>query len=234
MKPRHHHPLATVASYQRRVLSCAALLSLLLLAVPISISSSEPAPVVPKDLWFDIVRKGDIVGHHLITFRIKGEDLHVHSEVNFRVQILFFTAFQYTQKRDEVWRDGKLIALASQTNDDGTAYDIKGKAEANGMRITSEGRSWLLPPDSVPASYWNYSMVTTKSPLVDAQDGRLTKARPVRIGKEKVTVGGKQIDAIHYRLVTKTPRDIWYDASGRWVKMRISGKDRSVVEWVLR
>jgi Family of unknown function (DUF6134) len=234
MKTRHLHPLHAIPGRRLPAVLRVALLSVLLLGGPIFVARSEPAPDLPKPLSFDIVRKGATIGHHLITFRRNGETLHVHSDVNFRVKVLFITAFQYTQKRDEAWRDGKLIAFASQANDNGKTYDIKGKAEANGIRVTSGAQSWLLPSDGVPASFWNMSMVTAKGPLVDAQDGRVTKARFVRIGKEKIVAGGRQIDAIHYRLVTKTPRDIWYDATGRWVKMRISGKDGSVVDWVLR
>jgi hypothetical protein len=58
--------------------------------------------------------------------------------------------------------------------------------------------------------------------------------KPVRIGEGKVVAGGKQTVTTHYRIVAETPRDIWYDASGRWVKLRTAGEDGSVIEWVLK
>ena len=234
MAPRDHDSLYTIAWHQFRVLSRIALLCVLFLAGMISVSRSDSAPTVPQELHFDIVREGTAIGDHQITFRRNGKNLQVHSDLQIKIKMLFFTVYRYKQTREEEWRDGKLIGLVSQADDDGTLYDIKGAAGPKGIIITSGKLSWILPPDSVPASYWNMSMVTEKGPLVNAETGRLTDVKPVRIGNEKVTVAGKQIIATHYRLVAKTPRDIWYDASGRWVKMTTTVRDGSLVEWVMK
>jgi hypothetical protein len=226
--------LGTIDDRHLRVPSCLVFLSVVLLATMLSVSGPEAAPTLPQNLQFDIVREGAVVGHHQITFRQDGDKLVVHSDVKIKVKLLFFTVYRYKQTRDEVWRNGKLIALASRADDDGTHYDIKGTAGPKGIIITSGKLSWVLPPDSVPASYWNKSMVMGKGPLVDAQSGRVMNVKPVRIGEEKVVAGGKQTVATHYRIVAETPRDIWYDASGRWVKLRTAGEDGSVIEWVLK
>jgi hypothetical protein len=234
MELRDHHSLHTIAWHQFRVLSRIALLSVLPLAGMMSVSRSDSAPAVPQELQFDIVRKGAVVGHHQITFRRDGENLRVNSDLKIRIKMLFFTVFRYKQTREEVWRGGKLIGLVSLADDDGTLYDIKGAVGPKGLIITAGNLSWILPPDSVPASYWNMSMVTAKGPLVNAQSGRVTDVKPVRVGDEEVTAGGKQIVATHYRLFAKTPRDVWYDANGRWVKMTTTVRDGSLVEWVLK
>lgn len=234
MKRWDHHSLHIVSWRQFRVLSRIALTSVLLLDGMISVSRSEPGTAVPQQLLFDIVREGTVVGHHQITFRRDGDNLQVRSDLKIKVKVLFFTVYRYKQTREEVWRDSKLIGLVSRADDDGTLYDIKGLAGPKGIIITSGKLSWILPPDSVPASYWNISMVTGKGPLVNAQSGRVTDVKPVRIGDEKVTVAGKQIVATHYRLIAETPRDVWYDANGRWVKMTTTGSDGSLVEWVLK
>jgi hypothetical protein len=189
---------------------------------------------VPQDLEFKIVRDGDDVGHHRITFRKDAEKLVVRSDLKIEVKLLAFIVYHYEQTRSEVWRERKLVALASVANDDGTFYDIKGQAGPNGLRVTSHGKSWTLPADSVPASYWNVSMVTAKGrPLIDAQSGTILDATVKKIGPERITAGGREIVAMHYRLGTERPRDLWYDAQGRWVKMRAKGSDGSVAEWVL-
>ena len=209
------------------------------LAVPVMAAAMLGAAAaaeqpVPQDLDFKIVREGDDIGHHRITFRKDAEKLVVRSDLKIEVKMLAFTAYRYEQTRSEVWRDRKLVALTSVADDDGTSYDIKGQASPNGLRVTSRGKSWTLPPDSVPASYWNVSMVTARSsPLIDAQSGTILDATVKKIGQERIRAGGKEIVATHYRLGTKRPRDLWYDAQGRWVKMRAKGSDGSVAEWVL-
>jgi Domain of unknown function (DUF6134) len=210
-------------------------LTALLVATAIFLPPFAASHAAPPDLEFKIVRAGDVVGYHRITFRQDGGDLVVHSDIKIEVEVLSFTAYRYEQTRSEVWRGRQLVALDSVANDDGTLYDIEGRAGPNGMRVTSHGKSWTLPADSVPASYWNVSMVTAKGrPLIDGQSGRILDATVTKIGQEKITVGGKDIVATHYRLGTEQPRDLWYDAQGRWVKMSVKGRDGSVAEWVLK
>jgi len=200
-----------------------------------AVPASAGAPAVPQTLDFDIAHEGDVVGHHRVTFRQDGDKLIVHSELKIEVEVLFLTVYRYQQTRDEVWRNGKLVALTSTADDDGTPRDIQGAAGLDGrIKVTSGKDSWTLPADSVPASYWNMSMVTAKGPLVDSLSGQVLVQRVVKLGQEIVKAGGRDIVATHYRLEAKRARDVWYDASGRWVKMRTFGRDGSVAEWVLK
>jgi hypothetical protein len=207
-------------------------------AAAMFVPASDAAEIRPQDLEFNVVREGVVVGHHRITFRQDDEQgderLLVRSELKIEVKLLLFTAYRYQQTRSEVWRGREIIALDSVTDDDGTPYSIEGQAGPDGIKVTSGRKSWTLPVNSVPASYWNVSMVTAKGPLIDAQSGRVLDARVSKIGEETIEAGGKKIIATHYRLGVERPRDIWYDAHGRWVKMRATGRDGSVAEWVLK
>jgi hypothetical protein len=224
-----------IAGRGRRIHLGAMLLAVFLLAAAMPAHSPGAVQVVPQALEFDIAHDGDVVGHHRVTFRQDGDRLLVHSELEIEVQVLFFTVYRYQQTRDEVWRNGKLIALASTADDDGTAHDIKGAAGPDGgIKVTSGKDTWTLPPESVPASFWNISMVTGKGPLVDSLSGRILPQRVVKLGQETVRAAGRDIVATHYRLEAKRPRDVWYDASGRWVKMLAIARDGSVAEWVLK
>ena len=112
-----------------------------------------------------------MVGHQRVTFRQDGDKLVVHSELKIEVKVLSFVAYRYQQTRDEVWRNDKLIALASKADDDGTPHNISAAAASDGkLKVTSGKDSWTLPAESVPASYWNVSMVTAKGPLVELAD----------------------------------------------------------------
>jgi uncharacterized protein DUF6134 len=229
--PPLHVSRAFTPTARRRTLLAAALL---LLGLAAAAPASAGTQAVPQTLEFDIARAGDIVGHHRISFRQDGDRLVVHSELKIELAVLFIIVYRYQQTREEVWRDGRLIALISTADDDGTPHDIEGQAGPDGLRMTSGKDRWTLPPDSVPASFWNLSMVTGKGPLVDSLTGRILDGRVVNLGPETVRAGGRDIVATHYRLVAKRPRDIWYDASGRWVKMRAIGRDGSAAEWVLK
>jgi hypothetical protein len=220
---------------RRRCLhSGAVILAALLVMVLVSVSTSDAGQPLPQNLEFDVVHESGVVGHHRITFRRDGDNLVVHSELAIKLKVLFFTVYRYRHTREEVWRDGKLIAFASTADDDGTPYDITGEARQDGIHVTSGKESWILPVDCLPASYWNISMVTGKGPLVDAQSGNILDVKVVKVGRETIKADGKKIAATHYRLAADRPRHVWYDATGRWVKMRTIGRDGSAVEWVLK
>lgn len=225
---------ASGAAKRQRCPALRAVVAALLLGIAIPVPASDAAQAVPQALEFDIARAGEIVGHHRISFRREGDRLVVHSELEIEVEVLFLTVYRYQQTREEVWRNGQLIALASKADDDGTPHDVTGRAGPDGLRMSSGTERWTLPPNSVPASFWNVSMVTQKGPLVDSLTGRILHHRVVRLGQETVRAGGRDIVATRYRLEAKRPRDIWYDAGGRWVKLLAIGRDGSAAEWVLK
>jgi hypothetical protein len=237
---RHFAPIGRVTTVEERSGRLGRLRALftaapVLLGILMAVPASADTQAVPHALEFEIARGGDVVGHHRIDFRREGDRLVVHSELEIEVEMLSLTVYRYQQTREEVWRNGKLVALAATADDDGTPHDIKGTAAPNGeLRMTSGKDRWTLPPESVPASFWNQSMVTQRGPLVDSLTGRIVSGKVVKLGQEKVRAGGRDIVATHYRLEGKRSRDIWYDAGGRWVKMRAVGRDGSVAEWVLK
>jgi Family of unknown function (DUF6134) len=107
-----------------RVRAAAMLPAMVLLAAVLPIPAADAAQVLPQKLEFDVVRAGAVVGQHRITFHQDGGKLLVHSELAIKVKVLFVTAYRYEQTREEVWREGKLIAFTSTTDDDGvTGHD---------------------------------------------------------------------------------------------------------------
>ncbi len=234
MKSRNIRTLGRLAERRRLVRSGAAILAVLLVMAVVSVSTSDAVQPVPQNLEFDLVHDGGVVGHHRITFREDGDKLVVRSDIAIDVKMLLFTVFRYQQTREEVWQDGRLIAFASTADDDGTPYDITGEAMPDGVHVTSGTETWVLPADSLPASYWNISMVTGTGPLVDAQSGSILDATVVMVGPEAIRVDGKEVATTRYKLGAERPRHLWYDATGRLVKMRAVGRNGSAIEWVLR
>jgi uncharacterized protein DUF6134 len=196
-------------------------------------SAGAAADALPRNLDFDVMRNGDIIGHHRVSFRADRDELVVDIDVAIKVDVLFVTVFRYEQQREEVWRAGRLVAFTSKTNDDGSLHDIAGEAGPDGLKITAGKQSWTAPLDSLPTSYWN-SEIVKRGPLLDTIGGKLLKTTLKAAGEETVQAGRGQVTATHYVLEGDLPRELWYDAEGRWVKMRTKGSDGSTVEWILK
>lgn len=193
------------------------------------------AQTLPPNLDFDVIRDNDVIGHHQITFRRQGDEVLAHSAVAIKVDVAFVTVFRYEQIRDEVWKGGKLIAFTAKTNDDGTNYDVKGQAEPDGsLKVRSVSGSWTVPASERPAAYWNLGIMSGSRPLVNIDAGKPVDIKLVKLGPDTVEIDGKRVAATHFRIEAPHMRDLWYDSSGRWIKMTAVGKDNSVATWTLK
>ncbi|HLI12330.1 MAG TPA: DUF6134 family protein [Alphaproteobacteria bacterium] len=196
-------------------------------------AAAQDATAPDRNLSFTVMRNGSVIGHHDVTFRHDGGKLIVDIDVSIKVDAMFVTVFRYTQQREETWQGGRLIAFASHTNNDGELYDNSGAAGPGGITVTSGAATWTLPADSLPIGYWDAAMVK-RGPLFDTVTGKPVVAAATAVGEETIEAAGRRITATHYRLEGPQPRDLWYDAQGRWVKMRARGRDGSIAEWILK
>ena len=190
---------------------------------------------MPPVLDYDILRKGETIGHQHIAFRTDGDRILMHSEIKIEVRLLFVTAFRYEQVRDEVWRGDKMLSLTAVTNDDGKKCDLRVQAEPAGFVAMSGKESWTLPADAVPLSYWHISMVTGAGPLFDTACGKLLSFRAQKVGPEAVTARRAQVETIHYKIDDPgRMRDMWYDSNRILVQTSVVGRDGSSAVWVLK
>jgi len=97
----------------------------------------------------------------------------------------------------------------------------------------SGGTNPSAPADAMPNSYWHSDMVR-RPELLDTIDGTMLAVSFTDAGAETIEAGGRKLAARRYLMGGKRPRELWYDDAGRWVKMRTTGSDGSVVEWLLK
>ena len=161
---------------------------------------------------------GDL-GRHRLTFTQAGEDLVVEVDSEIAVEFLLFTAFRYTAKRREVWRDGRLIAYESETNDDGTAIRVRAEMRDEGLAIEGpEGMRWAAP-GIFPTHPWNRAIVEAEV-LMDTTNGDLLDVTITEAGKETITIEGREVETTKYQVSGDYEREVWYDRHGAWVRLR--------------
>ena len=96
------------------------------------------------------------------------------------IPVLGITLFRFTHRAEEVWRDGRLQALVTTTDDDGTPWHVELRHLAGALRGRVNGEDVELPGDAIPASLWHRD-TTTIPVLLDTIDGRMkavAKFRP--------------------------------------------------------
>ncbi len=206
------------------------------LALLLATAGTAPAALaeepVTENLSFKVYRDGDEIGTHTVRFERDGDTILVDIDVALAVKVLFVTAFRYEQRRREVWENGRLVAFESRTDDDGTEHDIRGVVRDGVLRISGT-TTGTAPLGIIPNSYWHRDMVR-QTALLDTIDGKVLEVEIEDAGEEIVEGAGGRIAARRFVMRGERPRELWYDGRGKWVKMRLAGRDGSSVEWVLQ
>jgi len=207
-------------------------------------SVAQPAPAsaeqiagVPDSgrLEYDVIRKGDEIGAHIIAFSRRDGALNVDIATDVRVAmpIVDITLYEFEHAGHETWRDGHLTGLDSKTNDDGTPHVLHVAEAGPALAVESDGANHASASDILPASLWNPA-IRNASVLLNTLDGREMTVTAESLGMETIEARGQQVLAEHVRLSGDLERDLWYSPDGLLVGVRFKGSDGSEVAYVLR
>ena len=211
-----------------------ALVALALAVLGAAPAAAQPVPAEGR-LDYAIMRQGDQVGTHTITFRREGDRVIVDIAVDAQVRVLGITAYRFNQRSSETWRDGRLLALDSTGNNDGTAFALRAREADGGLVVEAHGRSTRWPADTVPTDVWN-PLQLQRSVLLNSLDGTALRATVRDLGERTFTVQGRTVTArgSYLDATSEYQRSLWFDATGRLVHLEMHGRDGSLVEYRLR
>lgn len=193
------------------------------------------ADTIPRDaLTFTVLRNGEAVGSHVLRFQATdGNGVQVSTDTNVVVKMAMIPVYRFEHHGREVWKDGHLVALTSETNDDGTRHALKVNGDGGGLSVNGDGKASRLPAETLPASLWNSGTVT-RATLLNTLDGHAMDVHVADLGGDQVSVGGHAVPAHHYAMTGDLSRELWYDAAGTLVQVRFKAKDDSDIQYVLR
>jgi hypothetical protein len=174
--------------------------------------SAGAAVVQDETRQFTVLRDGQPVGQHRMTFRRTGDSLEVTISLNVEVKAGFLPVFVYRHKSREVWHGDRLETLDAETYDNGTALRVRGSATAEGFRVEGPAGTVMAPPDVRPSSFWRRD-TTSQSVLLDTEKGRLVRVSAQPVGGSARVQGFKVTGEID------RPVEVWY-SENRWTLAR--------------
>jgi hypothetical protein len=181
---------------------------------------------------FRVVRDGEPVGTHVVTFTREGGALNVEVAFSLRIDALVFTLYRYDYRSQAVWRDGCLKSLHAAIDDDGERYTVDVRRTKEGLTVSGPLGTDAGPLDLFPTNHWHPG-VRDSERVINTLTGRINDVRVVDRGQERVIINGiPEQPARHYAYTGELTTEAWYDAAGRWVKMRFAGKDGSAIELI--
>lgn len=142
--------------------------------------------------------------------------------------------YTYSYRGTEVWKDGKLMNLSSSSNDDGKQFTVTAAAEANGVRVKSNGQERVTKSDVWLTTYWQLPKAGQRNgavPLLDADSGRDINANLTYVGVSPANAAGQVQNYARYRLTGGVQVELWYDGAERLVRQEwVEDGHKSILE----
>jgi Domain of unknown function (DUF6134) len=223
-------------------------LSLALLGMsPTSFAADNP---YPPTITFAVIRNGENVGRHTLTFNQKGGSQVVTIDSDITVRAMSLVAYRYVHHGNEVWAGEQLQSMQCTTEDNGRKFIVSAQhtgshlkverttagpvssAALDGFQVPDITRE-TVPASMMPTSQWNIRQVK-QTQLLNAQYGTVSRVKVVPGSREQIRTSTRSIEATRYTYSGDLRMDLWYDDRGRWVKGIFVAFDGSTIEYILQ
>ncbi len=202
-----------------------------------AISDAVALEGIPANGTFDfaVMRQGSEIGYHRINFRRDGNRLTVDISVDTRVRILGVTVYRFVHRSQEVWEGDRLIALKSETDEDGTPHVLTLASNGAALHGVHNGKPVVVRGDQIPISLWNPTALT-RNQLLNSIHGGLMPTVVTKLARIDVKHRGSTVAAEEYLIDAKPDFKRWvaFDPTGTLIHVRLYGGDGSEVTYELR
>ena len=193
----------------------------LIAALLVTTAASTAAPADDAgEYTFTVLRDGTPVGQHRIAFDREGDRVAIEEATEIKVRFAKIPFYTFEHEAREVWENGRALRIDSTTNDNGEKFDIKVRPDDDGYIRTVNGRVDKFDGSMQVLSFWNMDTLKHHDFFSTVEDKTL-KVSFEFIGREKITLAGKELDVDHYRMVGDEEQDLWFDADGHLAKVEL-------------
>ena len=184
---------------------------------------------LPENLYFDVVIDGRDMGYHHVEFSRDGDDLVAAVEIDLRYEVAFITLFKYIHRNIERWQGTTLMALSSNTDDDGDKYYVLAERQGESLAVDGALGMYMYDDPIATTSYWNYESMTANGNMLNSQKGDVLPYTLERQGEEQVMVRGEMVVANKYHVNAEIDTYIWYaQETHEWVKLEFDVRGRTI------
>ena len=177
-------------------------------------ASSTCAFAEPQKRWdFNVSLNGRNVGSHSFVVSGKGGDRTVSSSMRLDFRVLLVKKVSYQHQASEVWQDGCLTEVSSETQRNGKAYSVQANAVDDGLSVINNTGVEIIEGCVRGFAYWHPQWLQAPR-LLNVETGKYV---PVTLSQ---TVSPD--DNITHLTITTAKTDIHleYDAAGDWMSLQ--------------
>lgn len=170
-----------------------------------------------ETLKFKVLQNGKQLGTHMVSLTRQGDATFVKSDLNLVYRVGPITIFHYRSACVETWKSNRLDRMSCKIDRTGQKTRIDVARAGDKLIITQDGKRARNERSAVPVSPWNMVAMKSSKAIV-ADNGSVSPLQTIVLGKEKIELGGRRVDAFKVRYKSALVVDSWNDAKGRWLK----------------
>ena len=169
----------------------------------------------------EILRNDEVIGYNNYYFKRDGEKTIVKNQYKFEVKLLSATIFKVEGYGEEIYLKDNLISFQSKTLQNKKEKFVNLKLDKNNKRFEIKGSSYSgeASVKNIIGNWWSHKILQAES-QISPISGSIKEQIVTFIGKENISINGKQYKTDHFKLKSKDMSlpedkklnfDIWLD-----------------------
>ena len=169
----------------------------------------------------EILRNNEVIGYNNYFFERDGETITVKNQYKFEVKLLSATIFKVEGYGEEIYLNDHLISFQSKTLQNKKEKFVSLKLDKNKKKFNIKGSSYSGEASlkNIIGNWWSHKILQAES-QISPISGSIKEQLVTFIGKENVTINGKEFETDHFKLTSKDMSlpedkrlnfDIWLD-----------------------
>ena len=169
----------------------------------------------------EILRNDEVIGYNNYYFKRDDEKTIVKNQYKFEVKLLSATIFKVEGYGEEIYLKDKLISFQSKTLQNKKEKFVNLKLDKNNKKFEIKGSSYSgeASVKNIIGNWWSHKILQAES-QISPVSGSIKEQIVTFIGKENISIDGKQYETDHFKLTSKDMSlpedkklnfDIWLD-----------------------
>jgi hypothetical protein len=180
---------------------------------------------VPEKVYtYQIVHPthGDI-GTYTNRILDNGKRIAVNNEIQVQVKVLLIVAHSETSKSEEIWKDGRLMSISAETQENGKKTVVVGEADGSKFVVETPDGQKEAPASVFPNNPWSNEILNA-SILLGTKSGKLYNVHAGVKERREIEVAGRKIATDYVHVEGDAEYDLWFDERGIAVKFAEFGE----------
>ena len=169
----------------------------------------------------EILRNDEVIGYNNYFFKRDGEKTIVKNQYKFEVKLLSATIFKVEGYGEEIYLKDNLISFQSKTLQNKKEKFVSLKLDNSNKKFNIKGSSYSGEASlkNIIGNWWSHKILQAES-QISPISGSIKEQIVTFIGKENISINGKQYETDHFKLTSKDMSlpedkklnfDIWLD-----------------------